>query len=126
MPASTTFCPSAQDLLLTADRLLHGELVCATTAGRHRGTSLALRTALEICVDRVLEEAVPGLSRTTGRAKLLCLHRFTAVDTARRVKAVWSQLSLGCHYHQYEMGPTYDQVRAWRTEVGALVEELAF
>ncbi|WP_406740209.1 hypothetical protein [Streptomyces atratus] len=57
---------SVEGLLLTAHRLLDGELADATTAGRYRGACLALRTALELCVDRVLEAATPGLSRTTG------------------------------------------------------------
>ncbi|MEU3282475.1 hypothetical protein [Streptomyces antibioticus] len=116
---------SVEGLLLTADRLLDGELADATTAGRHRGACLALRTALELCVDRVLEAATPGLSRTTGRAKLLLLPFVASAETARRAKALWSQLSLGCHYHLYELGPTYDQVRAWRTKVDALIRELS-
>ncbi|MFB8043279.1 hypothetical protein ACFC8F_18555 [Streptomyces hydrogenans] len=121
----TTPSPAfVEGLLLTADRLLDGELADATTAGRHRGACLALRTALEICVDRVLEAATPGLSRTTGRAKLLLLHSAASAESARRVKALWSQLSLGCHYHLYELGPTYDQVRVWRTEADDLIREL--
>jgi hypothetical protein len=52
-----------------------------------------------------LRHSVPGLSRTTGRAKLLCLRCYTAPETARRVKSLWSHLCLGCHYHQYEIGP---------------------
>lgn len=116
---------SLESLLLTADRLLDGELAGATTAGRHRGACLALRTALELCVDRVLEAATPGLSRTTGRAKLLLLHVVVPTETARRAKALWAQLSLGCHYHLYELGPTYDQVRTWRTEADGLVRELS-
>ncbi|MET9687507.1 hypothetical protein ABZY81_03395 [Streptomyces sp. NPDC006514] len=116
---------SVEGLLLTADRLLDGELADATTAGRHRGACLALRTALELCVDRALEGAKPGLSRTTGRAKLLLLHSVASAETARRAKALWSQLSLGCHYHLYELGPTYDQVRAWRVEADELVRALA-
>ncbi|MEV7380531.1 hypothetical protein [Streptomyces lydicus] len=121
----TTSSPaSVEGLLLTADHLLDGELAEATTVGRHRGACLALRTALELCVDRVLEAATPGLSRTTGRAKLLLLHSVASTETARRAKALWSQLSLGCHYHLYELGPTYDQVRVWRAEVDGLVREL--
>ncbi|WP_262412124.1 hypothetical protein [Streptomyces fungicidicus] len=115
---------SVEGLLLTADRLLGGELAEDTTAGRYRGACLALRTALEIRVSRVLEAATPGLSRTTGRAKLLLLHSVVPAETARRAKDLWSQLSLGCHYHLYELGPTYDQVRAWRTEIDDLVREL--
>ncbi|MFJ6496453.1 hypothetical protein [Streptomyces virginiae] len=115
---------SVEGLLLTADGLLDGELAHATTAGRHRGTCLALRTALELCVDRVLEAATPGLSRTTGRAKLLLLHSVASAGTARRAKALWAQLSLGCHYHLYELGPTYAQVRAWRAEADGLIREL--
>ncbi|MEY6564017.1 hypothetical protein AB8B12_03430 [Streptomyces sp. PGLac3x] len=111
-------------LLLTADRLLEAELVETTTAGRYRGACLALRTALELSVDRSLETAIPGLSRTTGRAKLLLLHSVAPPPTARRTKTLWAQLSLGCHYHLYELGPTYDQVRLWRTETTGLLREL--
>lgn len=110
-------------LLLTADRLLEAELVETTTAGRYRGACLALRTALELSVDRSLETAIPDLPRTTGRAKLLLLHS-VAPATARRTKTLWAQLCLGCHYHLYELGPTYDQVRVWRTETADLVREL--
>lgn len=120
----STFSASAQGLLATADRLLAGHHG-ATAVGRHRGASLALRTALEIAVDRTLDAAVPGLAATTMRAKLLCLRCYTAADIARRATSVWTHLCLGCHYHQYEMGPTHDQVRTWRTEVKDLVEALA-
>ncbi|MFE9941141.1 hypothetical protein [Streptomyces hirsutus] len=115
----------AEDLLLTADLLLAGGLTGTTAAGRNCGACLALRTALEIGVDRVLDAAVPGLADATMRAKLLCLHRYTAERTARRTRAIWSHLCLGCHYHHYEIGPAYDQVRVWRVEVGELVRELA-
>lgn len=113
-----------EELLLTADRLLTGHLD-ATPASRRRGASLALRTALEIAVDRTLDAALPGLAATTMRAKMLCLRCYTEADLARRANAVWSHLCLGCHYHQYEIGPTYEQVRVWRAEVGELVLELA-
>ncbi|MCX5558388.1 hypothetical protein [Streptomyces sp. NBC_00038] len=115
---------SVEELLLTADQLLAAR-TGATAAGRHRGASLALRTALEISIDRVLDAAVPGLAATTMRAKMLCLGCYTAAETARRTNAVWSHLCLGCHYHQYEIGPTQDQVLTWRTEVGELVGALA-
>ncbi|WP_234540064.1 hypothetical protein [Streptomyces shenzhenensis] len=124
MSVASTSPASVEDLLLTADRLLSGDLGGATAAGRHRGASLALRTALEICVDRVLDAAVPGLSHATMRAKMLCLRCYTPGETAQRTRAVWSHLCLGCHYHQYEIGPTYEQVRAWRAEVGELVRKL--
>jgi hypothetical protein len=122
--AAPAYPSSVEDLLLTADRLLAGDLGGVTAAGRHRGASLALRTALEIRVDRVLDTAVPGLAHATMRAKMLCLRCYTPGETARRTRAVWSHLCLGCHYHQYEIGPTYEQVRAWRTEVGELVRTL--
>ncbi|MET8331182.1 hypothetical protein [Streptomyces sp. NPDC005181] len=115
---------SIDELLLTADRLLSDPSVGATAAGRHRGASLALRTALEIAVDHTLEAAAPGLAAVTTRAKMLCLRCYTVATTARRANAVWSHLCLGCHYHQYEIGPTKDQVRTWRAEVGELVTEL--
>ncbi|MFI1381826.1 hypothetical protein [Embleya sp. NPDC020886] len=115
---------SMEGLLLTADRLLDGEPADTTTAGRYRGVCLALRGGLELCVDRALEAATPGLSRTTGRHKLLLLHSVASTETARRAKSLWSQLSLGCHYHLYELGPTYDQAQIWRTEADDLIREL--
>lgn len=114
---------SIDELLLTADRLISGE-PAATPVGRHRGAALAMRTALEIAVDRALEVAVPGMSRSTTRAKMLCLQCYVATGTAHRARAVWSHLCLGCHYHQYEIGPGREQVRVWRSEVGSLVDEL--
>ncbi|MFD8262056.1 hypothetical protein ACFV19_24735 [Streptomyces griseoluteus] len=115
---------SIEELLLTADQLLSDPSVETSTAGRHRGASLALRTALEIAVDRTLDAAMPGLTGINARAKMLCLRCYTAATTARRANAVWSHLCLGCHYHQYEIGPTRDQVHSWRAEVGELVREL--
>ncbi|MFE2520421.1 hypothetical protein [Streptomyces mirabilis] len=115
---------SIEELLLTADQLLSDPRVEASAAGRHRGASLALRTALEIAVDCTLDAATPGLAGITTRAKMLCLRCYTAAATARRANAVWSHLCLGCHYHQYEIGPTRDQVHSWRAEVSELVREL--
>ncbi|MFF8015989.1 hypothetical protein [Streptomyces sp. NPDC007929] len=99
----------------------------ATTASRCRGAAFALRAALEGAVAARL--AAHGAPRTiregSMRAALLWLRGCTEAGTARRAKATWSQLCLGCHYHQYEIGPTEDQVRAWRTEVAAIVTLLA-
>jgi hypothetical protein len=115
---------SIEELLLTADRLVADDQLGATTASRHRGASLALRTALEIAVDTALEAAVPGIAASNTRAKMLCLRCYAEAATARRAHAVWSHLCLGCHYHHYELGPARSQVRAWRTEVRELVDEL--
>ncbi|MFD7917734.1 hypothetical protein ACFV3R_00600 [Streptomyces sp. NPDC059740] len=115
---------SIDELLLTADRLLSDPSVEASAAGRHRGASLALRTALEIAVDHALDAVMPGLAGVNMRAKMLCLRCYTAATTARKANAVWSHLCLGCHYHQYEIGPTKDQVHRWRGEVDWLVNVL--
>jgi hypothetical protein len=72
----------------------------------------------------VLDAAVPGLADATMRA-LLCLHRYTAGRTARRTRAVRSHLCPGCRYHQYEIGPAYDQVHVRRVEAGEWVREPA-
>ncbi|WP_207974648.1 hypothetical protein [Parafrankia sp. BMG5.11] len=83
-----------------------------------------MRTALEIAVNQRLESALPGLADTNMRAKLHCLHHYAGPRTAHRVSATWSQVCLGCHYHQYEMGPTRAQVHTWWREVDALVRHL--
>lgn len=95
----------------------------ATAVSRCRGAAFALRAVLESAVATRL--AAHGAPRTiregSMRAALLWLRCCAEAGTARRAKAAWSQLCLGCHYHQYEIGPTEDQVRAWHTEVGAIV-----
>lgn len=52
-------------------------------ADRHRGASLALRTAWK-SLDRMLAAAAPGLAGGTTRAKMPCLRYYTAAATARR------------------------------------------
>jgi len=121
---TTTIDPArmAQELLATAAELLSDRRGGPTTAGRRRGASLALRTALEIAVGSTLDAAVPRLADTTMRAKMLCLRSYAAPDLARRANSLWAHLCLACHYHHYELGPTDTQVRAWHAEVGDLIE----
>ncbi|MGW1557824.1 hypothetical protein ACWCQ1_15110 [Streptomyces sp. NPDC002144] len=132
--------PTIRQLLDTADLLLTdtGEPAraaattgstapTAPTASRCRGAAFALRVALESAVaDQLTAHRAPRAIREgTQRAAFLWLRGCVDGGTARRVRAVWSQLCLGCHYHQYEIGPTQDQILAWRTEVTALVALLA-
>ncbi|MBW8799120.1 MAG: hypothetical protein JF597_37825 [Streptomyces sp.] len=95
----------------------------AATTSRCRGAAFALRAALESAVaDRLTAHRAPRAIREgTQRSAFLWLRGCAEAGTARRAKAVWSQLCLGCHYHQYEIGPTEDQVRAWHTEVAAVI-----
>ncbi|MFF3894460.1 hypothetical protein ACFYY3_14935 [Streptomyces sp. NPDC001812] len=102
-------------------------VLTTTAASRCRGAAFALRAALESAVTACL--TTHGAPRTiregTMRGALLWLRCCTEAGTARRTKAAWSRLCLGCHYHQYEIGPTEDQVRAWRTEVATVIALLA-
>lgn len=107
---------TVHQLLVTADRLL-SDAPAAMAAGRYRGAAFALRTALEATVSDVLLQAPTGIRHGSTRAKFLCLRSCTEAQTARRAKAVWGLLCLGCHYHQYEIGPTEDQLQLWRAEV---------
>lgn len=111
-------------LLLTADRLLT-DPPAAMAAGRYRGAAFALRVAVEIAVSDILRAGPISIHGVSMRAKLLCLRHRTDAETARRVKAVWGHLCLGCHYHQYELGPTEAQVKAWRAEVGVILHLLS-
>ncbi|CAG7643560.1 hypothetical protein [Actinacidiphila bryophytorum] len=108
-------------LLATADELLIAGPP-TTASCRHRGAAFALRAALESAVDTALK-ATPSAPapHTSTRAKLLCLRGSTDAETARRARAVWVLLCLGCHYHQYDLGPTREEVLAWRAEVFAVV-----
>lgn len=102
-------------------------VLTATTASRCRGAAFALRAALECAVTaRLTAHGAPRTIREGSmRGALLWLRSCAEAGTARRARAVWSRLCLGCHYHQYEIGPTEDQVRAWRTEVAAVITLLA-
>ncbi|QHC30585.1 hypothetical protein [Streptomyces sp. HF10] len=137
--------PTIRELLDTADRLVAGDadpvsgglhvaeagatvsnsptVLTATAASRCRGAAFALHAALESAVAACLTaHGVPRAIREGSmRAAFLWLRGCDEAGTARRAKAAWSQLCLGCHYHQYEIGPTEDQVRAWHGEVAALV-----
>ncbi|AZK95539.1 MULTISPECIES: hypothetical protein [Streptomyces] len=110
-------------LLATADRLLT-DPPAAMAAGRFRGAAFALRTALEIAVSDALLAATPAVRARSTRAKLLCLRCCTEAETARRAKAVWKLLCLGCHYHHYEIGPTASQLALWRSEANLVVARL--
>lgn len=132
---------TSRQLLHTADLLVGADgapatthpvtgvptLFTATAASRCRGAAFALRAALESAIaDRLTAHGVPRAIREGSmRAALLWLRNCVEAETARRAKAVWSRLCLGCHYHQYEIGPTEDQVRAWRAEVVAVIALLA-
>jgi hypothetical protein len=112
--------PVAQ-LLATADRLLTSG-PSTTASCRHRGAAFALRAALESAVDTALKAtSLTPAPHTSTIAKLLCLRGATDAETARRARAVWVLLCLGCHYHQYDLGPTREEVLAWQTEVAAVV-----
>ncbi|GAA1339299.1 hypothetical protein [Saccharothrix algeriensis] len=134
--------PTIRELLDTADQLLAATassglpsteaattvsapsvMLTVTTASRCRGAAFALRVALESAVAaRLTAHRAPRAIREGNmRAALLWLRGCVEAGTARRAKATWSQLCLGCHYHQYEIGPTEDQVRSWRSEVAALI-----
>ncbi|WP_232838960.1 hypothetical protein [Streptomyces triticisoli] len=133
--------PTIRQLMDTADLLIENNggpvdaaatpaqpaVLTATAASRCRGAAFALRAALESAVAACL--TAHGAPRTiregSMRGALLWLRCCAEAGTARRAKAAWSRLCLGCHYHQYEIGPTEDQVRAWRTEVAAVIALLA-
>nr|WP_202511767.1 hypothetical protein [Streptomyces sp. SID3343] len=111
-------------MLTTADRLLADTSV-ATIASRHRGAAFALRSALETAVSDALLAAPINTGGGSMRAEFLCLRSCADADIARRAKAVWGMLSVGCHYHHYELGPTAHQLRAWQAEVRTLLSFLS-
>jgi hypothetical protein len=112
---------SVTQLFATADELLIAGPP-TTASCRHRGAAFALRAALESALDTALKSTPHAPAPyTTTRAKLLCLRGLTDAETARRARAVWVLLCLGCHYHQYDLGPTREEVLAWQAEVAAVV-----
>lgn len=108
--------------LLGQDRV--GDGVLPLPASLHARPDAALLRHARLGQGAV-DAALPELANTTMRATMPCLRCHTEEELARRANAVRSHPCLGCHYHQYEIGPPYEQVRVWRAEVGELVLELA-
>ncbi|GAA2440894.1 hypothetical protein [Streptomyces macrosporus] len=103
-------------LLATADRLLASASSPSSGTWR-RGACFALRSALEKRIDQYHTRRYPAAARCSMRAKFICLTVYADREAARAAMAVWHALSMACHYHHYELPPTFDQLRHWRAEV---------
>ncbi len=113
--------PEAKQWLATAEQLTHDDASSTPAALRFRGAAFALRAALEAAVAAALSAASVDVTAGGARARFLGLRVCVDASTARRAKALWGALSLACHYHQYELGPSKEQVRSWHTEVVAVL-----
>lgn len=119
-----TAVSTASSMLASADRLLKATPTASAVTWR-RGAAFALRAALEGSVAAFLGAARPRATSQSMRAQLLCLRAYVDGETARSAYTTWKLLCLGCHYHQYDLGPTEEQVRSWRAEVEGIVRQLA-
>lgn len=107
--------------LATAEQLTHDDASSTPAALRFRGAAFALRAALEAAVAATLSAASVEVTAGGSRARFLGLRVCVDASTARRAKALWGALCLACHYHQYELGPSKEQVRSWHAEVVAVL-----
>ena len=113
--------PEVKQWLATAEQLTHDDASSTPPALCFRGAAFALRAALEAAVAAALSAASVDVTAGGARARFLGLRVCVDASTARRAKALWGALSLACHYHQYELGPSKEQVRSWHAEVVAVL-----
>jgi hypothetical protein len=92
---------------------------------RQRAAALLARQALERAVAEALERRVPGASRTSARAQLLCLPTYAPTEPAVAARYLWSALSGACHHHPYELAPTTEELTRWLAETERVVAALA-
>lgn len=121
-PSPSTSTP--EELLAGADRLL-GTTTASTTGVWPRAVALLLRHALEEALRRYWHTCKPQLARCPPHAQALCLESYADPDTARRWSVTWAGLSRACHYHGYELAPTYAELCAWRGDVDRVIRALA-
>jgi hypothetical protein len=92
---------------------------------RHRAAALLARQALEGAVAEALERRVPGASRTSARAQLLCLPTYAPTEPALAARYLWWTLTRACHHHPYELAPTAGEVEGWLDEADRVLAALA-
>jgi hypothetical protein len=115
------------DLLDHAGRLLRGRST-DTSPGVPglwpRAAAFLIRLALEEILAAFWKRTAPGVEGCTFRAQLLCLMSYTDMETARTAAGAWGALSAACHYHSYELAPTFDELRTLHREVTVLAKRL--
>ncbi|MEO6088266.1 MAG: hypothetical protein ABIQ18_34650 [Umezawaea sp.] len=81
-----------------------------------------LRTAVERAIV-ALCVASYGAHLST-RAHLLTLSKYVDPNLAHATAALWYSLSRAAHHHDYELAPTADELRSWRSDAVQVTEGL--
>ncbi|MFG1864806.1 hypothetical protein [Microbispora bryophytorum] len=116
------------DLLDQADLLLRGRsdtLKPGVPGLWPRAAAFLIRLALEEALTGFWKRSAPGVETCTMRAQLLCLMAYTDVDTARIAAGAWGALCAACHYHSYELAPTFTELRTLHREVTTVATKLS-
>jgi cytochrome c5 len=89
-----------------------------------RATAFLARQALESVVREALDRRVPGASKASARAQLLCLPTYASTAVAHDAGYLWGALSRACHQHSYELAPTWEELADWLGGVERVAERL--
>ncbi|MBL1067449.1 hypothetical protein [Streptomyces sp. 7-21] len=114
-------------LVAAAERLLNpppGTAEALAPGTRARAAAALLRLALDETMNGYWRRISPGMTRSKGRTKMLCLAYYAGPQVARRWYAVWAALSSACHHHSYELPPTPAEIRARVPDVAELIRSL--
>jgi hypothetical protein len=80
------------------------------------------RQAVELAVAETWAARGLALSDASMRAQLLCLGPILGDDElAGAASHAWWALTQACHHRSYELSPTREELGAWLTSVGELI-----
>lgn len=89
-----------------------------------RAAAFLLRRTLDDRVNAYVQTLRPALVRCATRTKTAWLAQHAGPDLAGRYAAAWHSLSMACHYHCSVLPPTTTELRGWRDDVAAVLQEL--
>lgn len=110
--------------LEVADTLLHQYSIQAEAIDA-RAIVWLLRIGVEQALDDLWRRHNPQVLNSSRRAQLLCLRALIGVNEAIATAALWSALSHAAHYHDYELAPSYGELRRWRHQTAAVLASLS-
>ena len=82
------------------------------------------RSGLELAVVEVLLRNAIDLRRARMTSRLTVLGALVGADLGARTRLAWTELSLACHRHAFELPPAETQVRVAISNVRGVLDRL--
>ncbi|MCQ3803345.1 MAG: hypothetical protein OXC98_01945 [bacterium] len=87
-----------------------------------RAAAFLTRQALEEALADLWRFTHPGMEGASWSTQLACLHEVLSdPPLVSDVRSAWASLSRACHYHHYELDPTYAELERWMGQTERLI-----